>query len=237
MLCSPDPPAISERPIDSTEISEVPAVPSGHIGQRPCTGLHGRRPSVKNSQSTRHDSSSAPQAAVSRAAGGRAPRSQTAWKLNRSLKRLLTTGPSFRCFFQPKAERNTSPFRKPLRKGASARLLEPLASTEPFRSVFSLRRAIFPSAGAVVVFARPVRYKPVHLQTRDIASANPSASFRAHSPKPISGYPRRIISTFSTHTSSQEKTTAVRVQLLLPKLWHGAHLSHFKPLPLWAWSF
>ena len=107
------PPAISERPIDSTEISEVPAVPSGHIGQRPCTGLHGRRPSVKNSQRTRHDSSSAPQAAVSRAAGGRAPRSQTAWKLNRSLKRLLTTGPSFR-FFQPKAERNTSPFRKPL---------------------------------------------------------------------------------------------------------------------------
>ena len=69
-------------------------------------------------------------------------------------------------------------------------------------------------------------YKPVHLQTfrgtfgKDIASANPSASFRAHSPKLISRYPRRIISMFSTHTSSQEKTAAHLSSLSICKISH-----------------
>ena len=53
---------------------------------------------------------------------------------------------------------SAKPFRIPsaVRKGASARLLEPLASAEPFRSVFSPHYTIGPSAGRVVVFARPV---------------------------------------------------------------------------------
>ena len=53
---------------------------------------------------------------------------------------------------------SAKPFRIPsaVRKGASARLLEPLASAEPFRSVFSPHYTICPSAGRVVVFARPV---------------------------------------------------------------------------------
>ena len=52
---------------------------------------------------------------------------------------------------------SAKPFRIPsaVRKGASARFLEPLASAEPFRRVFSPHYTICPSAGRVVVFARP----------------------------------------------------------------------------------